>query len=186
MTGMTTMANRRTAGRGFTLVELMIVISIIAVIAALAIPSIVESRRLAEERAALGMLRSIYSGQQAHKAKFGTYAADLPTLVADGMMPGSPFKTSGGPVQTKGMWEYSTRVPFGGDASVSFAIMAEPVGTTTADRYKHGDQIYFMLDTGAIYTHREPSGCSLMHGDATIQSFDDASIIATYPPTDGL
>ncbi len=44
---------------GFTLVELMIVIAIIAIIAAIAIPNLIEARRGANESAAIGALRTV-------------------------------------------------------------------------------------------------------------------------------
>ena len=49
--------------RGFTLIELMIVIAIIAIIAAIAIPGILSASRAANERNASGSLKTIVSAQ---------------------------------------------------------------------------------------------------------------------------
>ncbi len=65
--------------KGFTLIELMIVISIIAIIAAIAMPVIYETRTRAQIRATIGILRTITSGQQAYFAVAGNYT-DLSTL----------------------------------------------------------------------------------------------------------
>jgi prepilin-type N-terminal cleavage/methylation domain-containing protein len=49
--------------RGFTLIELMVVVAIIAIIAAIAVPNLLSARMSANETAAVGTLRSICSSQ---------------------------------------------------------------------------------------------------------------------------
>ena len=52
---------KRSGERGFTLVEIMIVVAIIALLAAIAIPNVLRGRTTANESAAIGNLRALVS-----------------------------------------------------------------------------------------------------------------------------
>jgi type IV pilus assembly protein PilA len=65
--------------RGFTLIELMIVIAVIAVIAAFTVPNLLGSRRAANEASAIAALRAIVNAEIAYQqadgnGQFGTLA----------------------------------------------------------------------------------------------------------------
>ena len=67
--------------KGFSLIELLIVVAIILIIAAIAIPNLLRSRIAANESSASGSIRSIITSQVMYSATYGVgYAPDLPTL----------------------------------------------------------------------------------------------------------
>lgn len=66
--------------KGFTLIELMIVVAIIAIIAAIAIPNLLRSRIQSNESAAVGNLRTILGAQTSYHSAKSSYADDFAAL----------------------------------------------------------------------------------------------------------
>jgi len=63
----------RSTERGFTLVEIMIVVAIIALLAAIAIPNVLRGRTSANESAAVGNIRALVSSLEMYRSVNNSY-----------------------------------------------------------------------------------------------------------------
>jgi prepilin-type N-terminal cleavage/methylation domain-containing protein len=72
--------------KGFSLLELLIVVAIILIIATIAIPSLLRSRQAANESAAVANLRTINTAEVTYLSSSGGSYGDLAGLVAAGLL----------------------------------------------------------------------------------------------------
>ena len=85
--------------KGFSLIELLIVVAIILIIAAIAIPNLLRARIAANESSAVSSLRTINTAEVTYQSAYPLvgYAADLISLGPGGGLQSCP---AGGPTQT--------------------------------------------------------------------------------------
>ena len=90
--------------KGFTLIELMIVVVIIGILAALAIPRFMRSTTKSKQSEAKQLLKQVYTMQRAYKQEFNTYA--LNGAVADSAA-WNGFAAIGVDVMTNARYQYA-------------------------------------------------------------------------------
>jgi prepilin-type N-terminal cleavage/methylation domain-containing protein len=76
--------------RGFSLIELLIVVAIIGTIAAIALPNFLESKQAAHNASAISSLRLIHSAETSYRFSNPQFA-DLPALGAAGLLSSQQF-----------------------------------------------------------------------------------------------
>jgi len=72
--------NQNRKRRGFSLIELMIVIAIILIIATIALPKLNRAKMYAHETAAIKTLQTIHTAQTQFQSQFGRFAVSLTEL----------------------------------------------------------------------------------------------------------
>ncbi len=72
---------------GFSLIELLIVVAVILIVAAMAVPNLLRSRMAANEASAVGSLRSINTSQAVYQSTYGPGFASKLFDLSDGGTP---------------------------------------------------------------------------------------------------
>jgi prepilin-type N-terminal cleavage/methylation domain-containing protein len=72
--------------KGFTMIEMLVVIAILGIVTAIAVPNYLKAQRTARESSALKYVRSWSSGQEMYKKANGCYATTDEDLVTGGFV----------------------------------------------------------------------------------------------------
>jgi prepilin-type N-terminal cleavage/methylation domain-containing protein len=77
---MNTRNGRSRYQRGFSLIELLIVVAIVLILAAVAVPKLNQNRMLSQETAAIRQVGTLHQAQTQYYAQFGKFATTLAEL----------------------------------------------------------------------------------------------------------
>lgn len=81
----TTSAGRRSQAQGFSLIELLVVVAVILIVAAIAIPNFIQSKERANESSAAESLRAINTANVIYSTTYGVgFSPDLASLAGSG------------------------------------------------------------------------------------------------------
>ena len=153
------MTNRKRNQKGFSLIELLVVVSIILIVAAIAIPNLLQARVAANEASAVGSLRTINTAEISYIDNFPTVgfapalanlggancaapdqngACFIDNLLSSGTKSGYTFSSNG--VGTAPVSEYvAVGSPISGNGNRSFCstedgvIHYDPTGSNIPD-----------------------------------------------------
>ena len=128
--------------KGFSLVELLVVVIIIAIVAAIAIPNLLASRRAANEASAISSLRTVHSAEATYQATLGgniDYAV-LTDLATEGLID----TVLGGASGTKSGYTFESTIGAAGTGVYCATAVPTTAGTT-------GDRSFAVSAPGVIY-----------------------------------
>jgi len=131
--------------QGFTILELMIVVVILAIVAAMALPGLAQAKQSANEAAAIESLRSIATVMEQHRTRFGGYPMRWDVIRSHGYLAGFDGEVRAdfeGAPNVGGKSGYSFEIS--SDVSFPWRVAAVPNEPgVTGSRY-------FYIDSGGV------------------------------------
>lgn len=133
--------------KGFTLVEIMIVVAIVALLAAIAIPGLLRARVNANESAAQATLKTIAT---AHESYASANNGNYPTSIATDLVAAVPPYLNED--YTDGASRQGYTFDCGTPAATGYTCVATPVQCTAGGTGGSGSKTY-TITTGAVLTN---------------------------------
>jgi|SRR5579863_3642440 len=142
--------SRANPNAGFSLIELLIVIAIILIILAVALPKLTSARRYAQEMAAAKAITTVHTAETQYYSQYGQYATSLLQL-------GPPASGTPGPAGAELIDKDLASGEKGGfkfvlqQTATGYALNVNPVAFGTG-----GTHTYFSDQSMSIHQHNGP------------------------------
>ena len=147
--------------KGFSLIELLIVVAIIGIIAAIAIPNLLASRRAANEASAISALRTIGTAESTYSSTlgFGKYGS------MDDLKGASLIDTA--IAEANSTSKLKSGYFFGVSGTDKDAFAAGYESTATQGSSNNGSRNFYSDEAGVIYAKTEASTTALSDTSGT-------------------
>jgi type IV pilus assembly protein PilA len=154
--------------KGFSLIELLIVVVIIGIIAAIAIPNLLAARRSANEGSAISSLRTVHGGEMTYQATTGAGEyGDLPALQTAGIVDsvlGSGVKSG---------YDYDV-TPIDPTATAPAFFDAEATPQVSSGISATGTRAFYIGEVGVLYYQ---AGATAPTASATTRVVSGGSVL---------
>jgi type IV pilus assembly protein PilA len=141
------------SSKGFSLIELLIVVAIILIIAAIAIPNLLRSRIAANQASAVGSLRTLNTAEVTYSSTYNVgFTATMSYLAPPTTAGATPTSTAAGLIdsvlsggsKSGYSFTYSSGTPDSGGRINEYQFTSSPITSST------GTNFYFTDQSGVI------------------------------------